>query len=126
MKVKAGSGLVLQAGKTKKKVKGKKTHTITPDSKLFIVSPISPHNLNVRPLIVPLTSKIRIKLRSRDDSAVFTMDNRNYTVPANISLELCSAPVRLKRMCLGDSNFINALRSRLLWGQDVRNGSESY
>lgn len=98
----------------------------TPDSKLFIVSPISPHNLNVRPLIVPLTSKIRIKLRSRDDSAVFTMDNRNYTVPANISLELCSAPVRLKRMCLGDSNFINALRSRLLWGQDVRNGSESY
>lgn len=97
----------------------------TPDSKLFIVAPISPHNLNVRPLIVPLSSKLKITLRSRDDSAVFTMDNRNYTVPAGVSLELCSAPVRLKRMYLGGSNFINALRSRLLWGQDVRNGSDS-
>lgn len=98
----------------------------TPDSKLFIVSPVSPHNLNVRPLIVPLDTKLSLSLRSRDESVVFTMDNRNYTVPAGTTFELCPAPMRLKKMSLGSSNFINALRSRLLWGQDVRNGSDSY
>lgn len=98
----------------------------TPDSKLFIVSPVSPHNLNVRPLIVPLDSRLSLSLRSRDENAVFTMDNRNFTVPAETSFELCSATLRLKKMTLGNSNFINALRSRLLWGQDVRNGSDSY
>lgn len=98
----------------------------TPDSKLFIVSPVSPHNLNVRPLIVPLDSELSLSMRSREENVVFTMDNQNFTVPAGTSFELCSASLRLKKMTLGNSNFINALRSRLLWGQDVRNGSDSY
>lgn len=94
-----------------------------PETKVFIVAPISPHNLNVRPLIVPETSRLRISLRSRDDRAILTMDNRNYTVPAGARIEVCAAPARLRRVRLGQSNFINALRSRLLWGEDVRNGS---
>ena len=93
-----------------------------PETKVFIVAPISPHNLNVRPLIVPESSRLRISLRSRDDRAVLTMDNRNYTVPAGAQVEVCAAPVRLRRVRLGQSNFINALRTRLLWGEDVRNG----
>lgn len=96
-----------------------------PDSKVFIVAPICPHNLNVRPLIVPLTSTIGITLRSRDENVVFTMDNRDYTVPARSGISVCAAPVRLKRMCAGRSNFINALKTRLLWGEDVRNGNDS-
>lgn len=96
-----------------------------PETKVFIVAPISPHNLNVRPLIVPETSHLRISLRSRDESAVLTMDNRNHTIPTGARIEVCAAPVRLKRLRLGRSNFINALRSRLLWGEDVRNSSDS-
>ena len=96
-----------------------------PETRVFIVAPISPHNLNVRPLIVPGTSRIRISLRSRSESAVLTMDNRNYTVPAGTRIEVCAAPMQLRRVRLGQSNFINALRTRLLWGQDVRNGSAS-
>ncbi|MCR4824153.1 MAG: NAD(+)/NADH kinase [Bacteroidales bacterium] len=96
-----------------------------PETKVFIVAPISPHNLNVRPLIVPETSRLRISLHSRDDRAVLTMDNRNYTVPVDCRIEVCAAPTRLKRLRPGHSNFINALRSRLLWGEDVRNGSDS-
>ena len=95
-----------------------------PETKVFIVAPISPHNLNVRPLIVPESSRLRISLHSRDDRAVLTIDNRNYTVPADCRIEVCAAPVRLKRLRPGHSNFINALRSRLLWGKDVRNGSD--
>ncbi len=93
-----------------------------PETKVFIVAPISPHNLNVRPLIVPEGSRICISLRSRDDRAVLSMDNRNYTVPAGTRIEVGAAPMRLRRLRLGQSNFINALRTRLLWGEDVRNG----
>ena len=93
-----------------------------PETKVFIVAPISPHNLNVRPLIVPETSRLSITLRSRDSRAVLSMDNRNYTVPAGARIEVSAAPMRLRRLRLGGSNFVNALRSRLLWGEDVRNG----
>ncbi len=93
----------------------------TPGAKVFIVAPISPHNLNVRPLVVPDTSRIAITLRSRDDSAVFTVDNCNCRIPAATRIEVCAAQQSLKRLCLGKSNFIDALRSRLLWGEDVRN-----
>ena len=92
-----------------------------PETKVFIVAPISPHNLNVRPLIVPEGSRIRITPRSREGRAILTMDNRNCTVPAGAEIEVCAAPMRLKRLRLGESNFIGALRSRLLWGEDVRN-----
>ena len=93
-----------------------------PETRVFIVAPISPHNLNVRPLIVPEDSHLCISLRSRDDRAVLTMDNRNYTVPAGTRIEVSAAPMRLRRLRLGRSNFINALRTRLLWGEDIRNG----
>ncbi len=92
-----------------------------PESKVFIVAPISPHNLNVRPLIVPETSSLKISLRSRDEHVVFSIDNRTYTIPAGASIDICVAPVKLKRMCFSRPTFINALRSRLLWGEDVRN-----
>ena len=97
----------------------------TPDAKVFIVSPVSPHNLNLRPLIVPHTSLISISLRSRHGSALLSLDNRTYPISAEESLELSLASVKLRRMCLQKSNFFNALRSRLFWGEDVRNGSDS-
>lgn len=97
-----------------------------PDAGVLIIAPISPHNLNVRPLIVPETAGLRLTLRSRDENAVFTVDNRNYVIPAGAALTVGTAPMRLKRIRLGQSNFINALKSRLLWGGDVRNTSEQY
>lgn len=97
----------------------------TPDSKVFIVAPISPHNLNVRPLVVPQTAKIAISLRSREEKAMFSMDNRNRRISADTRIFVSKAPVRLKRMSTGKSTFINALRTRLLWGEDVRNGNEA-
>ena len=96
----------------------------TPDSKVFIVAPISPHNLNVRPLVVPQTAKIAISLRSREDMAVFSVDNRSRRISAGARISVSEAPVRLKRLRTGGDTFINALRTRLLWGEDVRNGNE--
>ena len=97
----------------------------TPDSRVFIVAPISPHNLNVRPLVVPQTARIAISLRSREGRAMFSMDNRYRRISADARIQVSQAPVRLKRMSTGKSTFINALRTRLLWGEDVRNGNEA-
>lgn len=97
----------------------------TPDARVFILSPISPHNLNLRPLILPHTARLEIGLRSRDGNAALTMDNSVRPVSGDSRIEVSLAPVRLKRMCVGKSSFFNALRSRLFWGEDVRNGRES-
>lgn len=98
----------------------------TPDARVFILSPISPHNLNSRPLVIPNTSSLEIRLRSRDDKAVFTMDNRIFTIPKDSSLTVELAPVKLKRLCLGMGSFFNALRNRLFWGEDMRNSNVTY
>ncbi len=97
----------------------------TPDAKVFIVAPISPHNLNVRPLVVPHTSHIAMSFRSREDSVALSVDNRNCRIPAGARVEISASPDRLKRLCIGKPNFINALRTKLLWGEDVRNGNET-
>lgn len=97
---------------------------VLPESRILIISPISPHNLNVRPLIVPDTAKISIGLRSRDSSVMFTVDNRMVEADASLKLEVSVAQFSLKRVRLNGSSFINALTSKLFWGEDIRNGRE--
>ena len=96
----------------------------TPDTSLLIIAPVSPHNLNVRPLIVPENSVISVTPHSREGDVNLTLDNRNYTIPSGTRLTVSAAPVRLRRIRTGKSDFFNALRSRLLWGMDVRNSGE--
>lgn len=98
----------------------------TPDTSVSIIAPIAPHNLNVRPLIVPETTAITIVPKSRDGRCSLSLDNRNCIIPTGTVVRIGQAPFKLKRLKLGQSNFINALRSRLLWGEDVRNSGEQY
>ena len=93
----------------------------TPDSKVLIVAPVSPHNLNVRPLIVPQETAVSIRFKSRAGGAMLSTDNRNCLLPEGSTVRVCTSEVRLKRLRLRESNFINALRTRLLWGEDLRN-----
>lgn len=96
----------------------------TPDAKVLIVAPIAPHNLNVRPLVVPESSRIRISLKSRDDKVMFSMDNRNALLSPSSVIEVGVAQFSLKRVRLGKSSFIKALTTKLFWGEDIRNGGE--
>lgn len=92
-----------------------------PQSKVFIISPIAPHNLNVRPLVVPDSSVITLQMQSRDGRFEFSADSRTTEVSADTRVEVSMAQFSLKRVRLDKSNFIQALTEKLYWGEDVRN-----
>ena len=93
-----------------------------PHSRVLIITPIAPHNLNVRPLIVPDTTRIEIAVHSRDNQVTVSADNHNFTVPRDARLTVSLAQFSLKRVRLQGSDFVKALTSKLFWGEDVRNG----
>lgn len=95
---------------------------VMPDSEVLIISPISPHNLNVRPLVVPVTSRIGLSLQARDEKVFLTIDNRSMEVSTDLRMEVSMAQFSLKRIRLDGSNFIKALTTKLFWGEDIRNG----
>jgi NAD+ kinase len=85
---------------------------------------VAPHNLNVRPLSVPDSSRIGLSFHSREDSIRLSVDNRDFDIPSGSRLEVSAVPDALQRVVLDGSNFIQALRSRLHWGSDVRNSEQ--
>ena len=94
---------------------------VLPESKVLIISPIAPHNLNVRPLVVPDTSVITLKMHSRDGHYEFSADNRTVVLEEDTCMTVSMAQFSLKRVRLNRSNFIQALTEKLYWGEDVRN-----
>lgn len=92
-----------------------------PESKVLIISPIAPHNLNVRPLIVPSDTKVGLDFQSREPELVLTSDNATGLIGDKAHVDISVAQFSLKRVRLGKSNFIGALQSKLFWGEDVRN-----
>ena len=92
-----------------------------PATKALVVAPISPHNLNVRPIVIPETSKIDISFESRDGKAIMSMDNRVEEIQPDWTIHVEMAQFSLKRVRLPESGFVKALTSRLFWGEDMRN-----
>ena len=94
---------------------------VLPDAKVLIITPISPHNLNVRPMVVPDNANISLKVSSRDRKVIFTADNRSEKVKEGTVVNISLAQFSLKRVRLNKYDFINALTEKLYWGEDVRN-----
>lgn len=94
---------------------------VLPESRVLILSPIAPHNLNVRPLVVPDTSEIVITSHSRDGHFEFSADTRTSDMPETTTISIKMAQFSLKRVRLNKSCFIQALTDKLFWGEDVRN-----
>lgn len=92
-----------------------------PNSKVLIITPIAPHNLNVRPLVVPDSTNIEISVNSRDEKVSLGMDNSTVEISRDWKVEVSLAQFSLKRIRLSKSEFVNALTSKLFWGEDIRN-----
>lgn len=94
---------------------------VLPESKVLIIAPIAPHNLNIRPLVVPLSAVLTLRMHSRDGKFALTADNRTVEVFEDVELTIKVAQFSLRRVRLNKSNFITALTEKLHWGEDVRN-----
>ncbi|MEE9350371.1 MAG: NAD kinase [Flavobacteriaceae bacterium] len=94
---------------------------ITPSAKNIVLTPIAPHNLNARPLVIPDDTKIQLKVIGREKHALLSLDSRIITIPNNavISIEKCD--FNIKTINLNNQTFLKTLRKKLLWGEDVRN-----
>ncbi len=94
---------------------------VTPNSKTFIVAPISPHHLNVRPLIVSEESNITFKIESRSKNYLVTIDSRYEIVNNSFEFGVKKCDYKIKLFTFKDHHFIETLRKKLNWGFDSRN-----
>ena len=94
---------------------------VLPSSRDFVISPIAPHNLSVRPIIVPEDYRVRLKLESRSKYFLATVDNRKEVFDMNTEIELNAANFRIKMLHLNNFSFYNTIRNKLMWGIDKRN-----
>ncbi|MFA6334359.1 MAG: NAD(+)/NADH kinase [Bacteroidales bacterium] len=94
---------------------------VLPTSKILIIAPIAPHNLNVRPLVVPDDTEIEITVSSRWKEAILSLDNRSVVISSGDSFKISKAEFELNYISLPSSSFIGALKEKLRWGADKRN-----
>lgn len=94
---------------------------ITPESPVFVITPIAPHNLNVRPIIVRDDLEIKVRVNDRDYSHLLTLDSRSEVINTCYELTLRKAPFTIKTVQFSDQYFFDTIRDKLLWGLDRRN-----
>ncbi|SHM29505.1 NAD+ kinase [Chitinophaga jiangningensis] len=94
---------------------------VFPDAGNFVITPVAPHNLNVRPIIVPDDNVISFEVEGRSDQFLCTLDSRMETIDSNVQLAIRKESFKLSLLRLDDSNFLHTLRNKLLWGIDARN-----
>ena len=94
---------------------------ITPQTKSFVITPIAPHNLNARPLVIPDDLEIKLKISGRGDQYLISLDSRLASLDKNTIVHIKKADFKIKLVWLFSDSFITTLRKKLLWGQDKRN-----
>ena len=94
---------------------------ISPSSKNIILTPIAPHSLAVRPLVIPDQTEIELQIDSRADEVLLTLDSRMYTLNNKSKVFIKKCPFQIMTLQLKDQTFIKTLREKLLWGEDKRN-----
>ncbi|MFW0717175.1 NAD kinase [Pedobacter sp. N23S346] len=94
---------------------------IYPDSRNFVVTPIAPHNLNVRPVVLPDDRKLSFEVEARESKFLVSCDSRTVTVERSVKITIKKADFCLNLIRLNNETYLNTLRNKLLWGIDTRN-----
>ncbi|MBE7640702.1 MULTISPECIES: NAD kinase [Salegentibacter] len=94
---------------------------ITPDAGSIIITPIAPHNLNARPLVVKDDTKITLRVTGREESHLVSMDSRIATLENDTEIIIEKAPYTINLVELKGDSFLQTLRKKLMWGEDKRN-----
>jgi NAD+ kinase len=94
---------------------------VFPDSGSFVITPVAPHNLNVRPIVVPDTNIISFEVEARADQIICALDSRKHIVDKTIQLAVRRESFDINLVRLNENNFLQTLREKLNWGLDTRN-----
>lgn len=94
---------------------------IFPESSSFVITPVAPHNLNVRPIVVPDNNIISFEIEGRSDHFICALDSRKEIVEKNVQLAVRREEFNLSLVRLNENNFLQTLRNKLSWGLDTRN-----
>ncbi len=94
---------------------------ITPETNSFALTPIAPHNLNARPLVIQDSTEIKLRVSGREDSYLVSLDSRIATLDNNSTIIIKKANFKIKMIELTGESFLHTLREKLLWGEDKRN-----
>lgn len=94
---------------------------VFPESASFVITPVAPHNLNVRPIVVPDNNIISFEIEGRSDQFICALDSRKEIVDKNVQLAVRREEFTVGLVRLNESNFLQTLRNKLSWGLDTRN-----
>jgi NAD+ kinase len=94
---------------------------IFPDAENFVITAVAPHNLNVRPIVVPDHNIISFEIEGRSDQFICVLDSRKEVVSRNVQLAVKKETFSINLLRLNENNFLQTLRNKLSWGLDKRN-----
>jgi NAD+ kinase len=94
---------------------------VVPQSESFVITPIAPHNLNVRPIVVSDKNVISLEVEGRSQHYMATLDSRSAVIESGFQLALRKENYCINLIRLSNENFLNTLRGKLNWGLDKRN-----
>ena len=93
---------------------------IMPDSKNLVLTPIAPHNLNARPLVISDNKQIEISINGRENEYFVSADSQIFSVNIDSKINISKAPYFLRMVEFEEDSYINTLREKLMWGKDRR------
>ncbi|MFB1040690.1 MAG: NAD kinase, partial [Polaribacter sp.] len=94
---------------------------VSPDSKNLVITPIAPHNLTARSMVISDETSIQLEVDSREKEFLISLDSRITSVAKNTKVFIEKAPFTIKSIIPNNQSFLQTLRSKLLWGEDTRN-----
>ena len=94
---------------------------LTPETEGIVLNPIAPHNLNIRPLVVPDKAKIEISVDGRGEDHLLSLDSRIFTIENGTMIHIEKAPFSVFTVELDGDHYFKTLRDKLFWGYDARN-----
>ena len=94
---------------------------VFPESESFVITPIAPHNLNIRPIVVPNNNVISFEVEGRVEDFICTLDSRKEVVAKTVQLAVKKESFSFNLVRLNENNFLRTLREKLTWGFDTRN-----
>ncbi|HLS12258.1 MAG TPA: NAD kinase [Flavobacteriaceae bacterium] len=94
---------------------------LNPSTSSLVITPIAPHNLNARPLVIPDSSTVTLRVFTRSKSFLTSLDARIAALPNGASIEIKKAPYTISLVQLTENSFFDTLQKKMLWGEDKRN-----